>query len=358
MRINLIKEYPLVQINAALNQLVEDKNEYISDAFGRIGNLINIGDLYLFQPIELTNKNISLYDRSLPLQFKHEDLKFILPENLTEAIIEEKPKKMKGINKQKTQELIDRIKTDYENATTEQMLLKGEKDWYKQCNAVMIEMESEGASREILNQLLINHIAEMLIYDDTLLLINYLYEEKDEELEEPFNMLKEYYINHTLKSDDISGLLLQKHQPDKKQDVQLVIYNEEEKTWRPAEYTDETELQSEIAKLIPTRRFNNIIGFIGNIKNNYMIFKTKDMNAPRNTGARCHQSGKPQAVKRLNEILGRTAFNNENTKKLHILNLCIRQEFTLRLFNMNKRDKKIWFLNPTEAALSFGREEE
>ena len=358
MRINLIKEYPLVQINAALNQLVEDKNEYISDAFGRIGNLINIGDLYLFQPIELTNKNISLYDRSVPLQFKHEDLKFILPENLTEAIIEEKPKKMKGINKQKTQELIDRINTDYENATTEQILLKGEKDWYKQCNAVMIEMESEGVSREILTQLLINHIAEMLIYDDTLLLINYLYEEKDEELEEPFNMLKEYYIKHTLKSDDISGLLLQKHQPDKKQDVQLVIYNEEEKTWRPAEYTDETELQSEIAKLIPTRRFNNIIGFIGNIKNNYMIFKTKDMNAPRNTGARCHQSGKPQAVKRLNEILGRTAFNNENTKKLHILNLCIRQEFTLRLFNMNKRDKKIWFLNPTESALSFGRDEE
>ena len=113
MRINLIKDYPLVQINAALNQLVEDKNEYISDAFGRIGNLINIGDLYLFQPIELTNKNISLYDRSVPLQFKHEDLKFILPENLTEAIIEEKPKKMKGINKQKTQELIDRINTDY-----------------------------------------------------------------------------------------------------------------------------------------------------------------------------------------------------------------------------------------------------
>ena len=32
------------------------------------------------------------------------------------------------------------------------------------------------------------------------------------ELEQPFDMLKEYYIKHTLKSDDISGLLLQKYQ--------------------------------------------------------------------------------------------------------------------------------------------------
>ena len=37
--INVIKSYPLVQINAALNQLVEDKNEFISDKYGRIGNL-------------------------------------------------------------------------------------------------------------------------------------------------------------------------------------------------------------------------------------------------------------------------------------------------------------------------------
>jgi hypothetical protein len=217
-------------------------------------------------------------------------------------------------------------------------------------------MEGEGVSREILKQLLISHIAEMLVYDDTMILINYLYIE--EELEEPFNLLKEYYISKQLVSDEIIGLLLQKYQPDKKQDVQLVIYNEETQSWNPAEYTDELDLQYEISKLIPTRQFNTLVGFIGNVKNKYMIFKTKDTSQARNTGARCHQSGKPHAIKRLNDILGENKISAEEAKGLHIINLCIRQEFKLRLFNRNKKGNKIWFLNPTEAALSFGRDEE
>lgn len=351
-----MKEYPIIQINAALTQLVDDKNEYISDVYGRIGNLINIGELYLFQPIELTNKNISLYDRSVPIQYKNKDIKIMLPENISETIIEESTKKNKGINKQKLNDLLDTINTDYNNAITEQIIVRGEKDWYKHCSVVLKELVLEGIPREKLSELLISHIAEMLVYDDTMLLINYLYGEG--ELEEPFNMLKEYYEKNKIRSDDISGLLLQKYQPDKKQDVQLIVYNEDDKSWITAQYTDELELKDEIVKLIPTKKFNNLVGFIGNIKNNYMIFKTKDMKALRNTGARCHQSGKPQAIKRLNEILGEVKFNTENTKNLHILNLCIRQEFILRLFNKNKKNNKIWFLNPSEAALTFGREEE
>jgi hypothetical protein len=42
--LNILKPYPLVQINAALHQLVEDKNEYITDKYDRLGNLINIAD--------------------------------------------------------------------------------------------------------------------------------------------------------------------------------------------------------------------------------------------------------------------------------------------------------------------------
>ena len=38
--------------------MVEDKNEYITDYYDRLGRLVNIGDMYLFQPMELDNKNI------------------------------------------------------------------------------------------------------------------------------------------------------------------------------------------------------------------------------------------------------------------------------------------------------------
>jgi hypothetical protein len=65
--LNLTKKYPLVQINAALHQLVEDKTEYVIDKYGRVGHLINISDLYLFQPLEINDDHTSIYEKSIPL---------------------------------------------------------------------------------------------------------------------------------------------------------------------------------------------------------------------------------------------------------------------------------------------------
>ena len=49
-RINIIKSYPIIQIYAALTQLVTDKNEFIMDRYGRLGNLVNIGEYYFDSP--------------------------------------------------------------------------------------------------------------------------------------------------------------------------------------------------------------------------------------------------------------------------------------------------------------------
>ena len=78
--INVIKNYPLVQINTALTTLIEDENEYITDKFNRIGHLKNIEDYYLFQPIELNNENISIFDRRNPIDYKHESVMYPLKE--------------------------------------------------------------------------------------------------------------------------------------------------------------------------------------------------------------------------------------------------------------------------------------
>ena len=73
--INLYKIYPEDQIDYALTQLIDDRSEFIIDKYNRIGHLINIDDLYLFQPLELTNNDISLYDRQTPIDYKRDDLK-------------------------------------------------------------------------------------------------------------------------------------------------------------------------------------------------------------------------------------------------------------------------------------------
>jgi hypothetical protein len=85
-RINMPKNYPFVQIYSALTQLIEDENEFIVDKYGRNGRLINIGDYYLFQPIELKDKNISIFERSNPIDYKHSFINLKVNENLPKLI--------------------------------------------------------------------------------------------------------------------------------------------------------------------------------------------------------------------------------------------------------------------------------
>jgi hypothetical protein len=84
-------EYPFIQIYSALTQLIEDENEFITDKYGRNGRLVNIGEYYLFQPIELKDKNISIFDRSVPIDYKHSLINFEIKQNIIKPII--KPEK-------------------------------------------------------------------------------------------------------------------------------------------------------------------------------------------------------------------------------------------------------------------------
>ena len=67
---------------------LENKNEYIVDKYGRNGNLINIGEYYLFQPIELNYKYISIYEREVPINFKHRDVNFKVNTNIINQTID------------------------------------------------------------------------------------------------------------------------------------------------------------------------------------------------------------------------------------------------------------------------------
>lgn len=74
--INHNKKYSIEAINIALTQLLEDKNEYIKDKYGRYGHLVNIGDYYFFQPLELNNPIIPLHERQTPVDFKRQKIVF------------------------------------------------------------------------------------------------------------------------------------------------------------------------------------------------------------------------------------------------------------------------------------------
>jgi hypothetical protein len=210
-------------------------------------------------------------------------------------------------------------------------------------------MENEGIEREALIKCLIQHIAEMLDYDDSIILLNYLY--SSTMLSPLMLKLKGYYEEHFLRARGIQGLYLQNNNIK-----QMVILKDGK--WMNAEAEDLIDLSEEILKLIiPAKRLAHVIGFISNFKKNYMIFKVKDMDIKRkNAGARCDQQGKNVAIKMLDKILGKDAFDDEEIKSLNKYEICIRQEFMLRLFDMQNKNNKRWLLTPIEAILLFEKE--
>jgi hypothetical protein len=82
--VNAVRHYPIAQINLALTTMVSDPNEYVNDKYGRLGRVINVGDYYLFQPIEITDKRISIHERSTPVPYKHASVEYPLPGEVTE----------------------------------------------------------------------------------------------------------------------------------------------------------------------------------------------------------------------------------------------------------------------------------
>jgi hypothetical protein len=82
--INATRPYPIAQINLALTHIVTDANEYVHDKYGRIGHVVNVGDYYMFQPVELSDAQTSIYDRSAPIPYKHESVTYPLTREITE----------------------------------------------------------------------------------------------------------------------------------------------------------------------------------------------------------------------------------------------------------------------------------
>ena len=376
IQINLQKVYPLVQINAALNFLVEDKYEYITDKYGRLGNLINIDDLYLFQPLEIKNPKISLHDRSVPIEFKRDNLAYKLPKVVKEiaikpgkkVVVEEiananpiindiaKAKKDKALLK-----LLDQLKTKYNNAannTIKNASGRGEEDWYKLCSIVIELMEEENVSdRDTLLELLIDHIMDEIKIDDFRVLLTSL---NTLDVNDDFESYIKKYIekNIIISDNDNSGIFVNNITNDENQ---LLIKSGGENEWTFAKPMDITDFAPKIEEIKNkfVKKMNNLIGFMGEFKKDgYMVYKLKDLSNKKNKGARCDQSGKT-ALPNLHKIID--SLNDEHeenydgfmdkVQKLNHKQICIIQEMILRLFTYKKYNNKVWFLSAVEANL-------
>lgn len=412
------KSYPIIQIYAALNAFIHNNQAYIMDKYGRSGNLVNIGDYYMFQPIELTkgeNNDLSLFDRITPIDFKHRTIKFNMQDRLE---ITPRPEKTRddinadlrmgeGEEEDEDQDEEERSRNRRESSVmdkvtrlhqyaigsmtsytdlmekssalspqqlkkmTKVIVKKSEQDiWYGHFGVTMYKFlhneinETVGMTLDDIKRYLIHHIVDSLVHTEKILLLNYLYTQKDIDLID-FEKLVKDYVGHTLvhkyKQKIYAILFSGKTKIDYEtgEDENRKIYILKQTGFTPIDLSDEKRMLEYIAGVVGAfkehnikGRINALMGFIGYEKmGEHILFKIKDINNLRNlAGARCDQFSKSSALIDLNKLVSRDFFTNENTAGA-TEELCIMMELICRHYSEKQKNGKIWFLTLEQAEL-------
>jgi hypothetical protein len=350
-------------IYAALTRLINDNTEYITDKYGRTGYLINIGDYYLFQPSELNYSNISIYERSVPINFKHDNIHFDIKTDIIKPVVD-KRKLQEYIEEEGEEEysevdiqgktILDNMFADYKSALTTKSVERGIDDWYKHCSIILHKMMTEyNISIEVLESFLIEHICDMLMMDDKISLYNYLNKNVEQNVDNNLKRfiikVRKYLETKVINSRGLKGLVLF-NGSSRIDNLNIFVLNEQNQ-WILGEAEDKRDLQDAILKRYRLRdNLNRYIGFIGFETNNkYMVYKVKDIENKRSTGFRCDQSGKIKIVDVLNDIENELKYDSKETKE-NKYQLCILQEFLLRYYENENKDELTWFVD-TETAI-------
>lgn len=378
-RINITKQYPIDQIYSALTLFIKNKNEFVVDRYGRRGNLINKGDIYAFQPIEINDEAVTVFERSVPIDVKRTTVNLQVPKDFPSAPSSELGKQQDNVNgsprsprSPRGLEAYFAIMADFKekltNATTvpDKELEQGDRDWYRNAGLVFnhLQLVREFTPEEIIT-FVIWHMVDMLLPHDKLVLISHLYSKikSEEQMDEIEREVKQYLDSKIFTIDKLSGFLIAD-----KTNWKIYVHSDnprepDQKTWTEAEPEDVREFEqsgvlNETFKINPAK-FSPIIGFINMFKTGKeMVFRTKDLTQKQNnTGTRVDALIKADVVKRLNSVLddgtGQNAYKIERTRDktsdILQMGMCIILEMVLRKRTEDQYGDKVWYLNPEQA---------
>ena len=353
--------YPIVQINSALDRLVNDSSIIVFDLLERPGTLINVGKFYIYQPLSINNNSISIYDRTHPISYKHEKIRIVLPENIerVEEYGESIFKKLKH-------------KFKYRNITT--IITKGaeEIDWYKAAgnafnmnsipefnvNSVrLIHMMPHDIIDQIKIDVYISHMLDVLSIENKKSLLEYIFKFIKQEITIPETILfRENLMEHFRKmmiedSEKRLFIIFGSFETNK-----LEYFEIKDEKLEQAKPVDMKRILKEKKKYYKRLKYSNYIGLIAPFKKSYSVFKIKDTRKKRDTGYRCDQKGKLDILRVLNNSLNESLnttptsqkeyFTYENTKLIeNARELCVDQEILFRIHNIKNTQDKTWFLS-------------
>jgi hypothetical protein len=355
--INIVKQYPVEQIYSTLTHFIKNKNEYLTDRYGRSGNLVNRDDVYAFQPVEINDESISLYERETPIDFKNTVLKMEVPkefQQVTEAALEDELSPRGNLESQGTIEdrytlLLRDLNTDLLHATTSNKITKGEKDWYKQASQVVdiLQTKHDLGFNEIKRHLA-RHMIDMLSWSKKLLLISFMYSKVRDPGSEVETLIKTYLDEKILTAGDRTGVILTK--ADK---WTIFIKSAHDPTlWTEAESEEIRLFKNALDAKFIVNPYANMVGFINSSPNDKgrVFFRVKDMTqSHNNTGTRIDSQIRADVIKRLNFII-QEQYTDQTSTGINQTGFCVMLELLLRQMSADKVDGKSWFFDPETTA--------
>ena len=390
-------------INYSLTELLINENIIINDKYGRPGRIINIDDLYIYQPIEINNENSSLASKITPINYNIENLEFKVPDDVKKAI-DRKKYKMSNIK------VVDEFKEDdiytsrkgNKNDNFDNLLeiykniINYKKDFLKTINNkkdhiillaelfnlfknnkdtnTLFNFESNNSSidattivKKYIFEIIINILLDKMTFSQHKSIIEFIFNLNEEflyENEDEKNLLiflKNYYESNLITNKDLQGFIFNtlvvddvyKNTTNKDNKFIFFILNKNNTLELAKPYDYENGLIDVIKRKYFTDFSQDInpIGFLKQYKNDKIIdydFKIKLLKDGKtrglyNSGKVCTtfaQKNKENEID-LSKIISILEINN--LPKMTTSLYCILIEVILRYYSLIKKDDKHWF---------------
>ena len=356
--VNINKQYPIEQIYSALTYLIKNKNEYIVDRYGRLGNLVNRGNYYLFQPIEITDENASIYERGVPVDVKLSSVLIPLPKQViskseqNENIVDKEDEVIVPEVKISYETLINKIKENIEKVfNTERDDKKIIKDWFITLGLISHHLtEVYELDRENTEKIALEHILDEMALVDKLSLLGKLFTSftPKDDIE---RKVKAYFNDKIITSSNGTiGIVLSND--NKTTDIYVQSENKDE--WVISEFSSKKDIINSPQysdKYIFNKKFlNNIIGFTSKEKQKY-VFKTRDLKGSVNKkGAIVGNAESADIIRELNNIVvdpDEPPYYTKENLETYIgkgkIRAVVLLEVILRAYQMSSEDT-IWYL--------------
>ena len=406
--INVLKTYPIEDIYYALSYLIKNKNEYLIDKNGRLGNLINKDKYYVFQPLEMNDENASLFERTVPVEYKREHLNFEVPKEIketlpvtqkkgkpgkpakldnppyTDIVFDEtqspvgppngKDEDLDALSEETLHEsvvqILSQIKTnlDYVFSSKHIAIPSGEKSWYKHANHVLEDMETiYGITRLQMEKYVLDHAFDLLMFSDKIRLIQYIYTTPmntidDKEYVKILDYSKRYFDkNNIIVEQNVVGFVLFKDNgwklfvissPDEDDDEEHSA-SREHGPLREADPEEYNRFKRQLEEFkIDYSKLNVLIGFVNMFRNREMVFKVKDLRQTRNNiGARCGDSTtRADAIKLLNTLLETNVYTNKTD--IRMISFCVIIETLMRYYTDIGKNGKVYYVSPEKTVFN------